>query len=284
MKETMNTQTALYPIREVSRLTGVNAITLRAWERRYELFEPVRTESGHRLFTQNHIDRINAAVKLTEQGIPISQVKRVLGEQTTAVANTENRQNYDYASELFNAIQSFDLERVERELNAVFSELDEATLNLILRQVSLKIECLSLQERAFWESVVLPKLYVRFGNTIRKPSYAYNKRVWLQNGQKSHSDVFLLLVGLHLSSQGWYPFLQVRGQYEPQSLFDSIQKFKCQAIAVVDDTGAMDEMFWKKWVKAYPSLDFFYFVNQPEVDGLSALLSAHYYSLDAPFN
>ncbi len=28
-------QQELFPIREVSRLTGVNAVTLRAWERRY---------------------------------------------------------------------------------------------------------------------------------------------------------------------------------------------------------------------------------------------------------
>ena len=39
----------LFPIREVARLTGVNPVTLRAWERRYGLIQPTRTESGHRL-------------------------------------------------------------------------------------------------------------------------------------------------------------------------------------------------------------------------------------------
>ncbi|MBF4212988.1 MerR family DNA-binding transcriptional regulator, partial [Pseudomonas donghuensis] len=38
----------LFPIREVARLTGVNPVTLRAWERRYGLIQPTRTESGHR--------------------------------------------------------------------------------------------------------------------------------------------------------------------------------------------------------------------------------------------
>ena len=38
----------LYPIREVSRLTGVNSVTLRAWERRYGLIRPQRTPKGHR--------------------------------------------------------------------------------------------------------------------------------------------------------------------------------------------------------------------------------------------
>lgn len=36
----------LYPIREVARLTGINPVTLRAWERRYGLIEPKRTEVG----------------------------------------------------------------------------------------------------------------------------------------------------------------------------------------------------------------------------------------------
>jgi len=48
----------LYTIGTVSRLTGVGSITLRAWERRYELIHPVRKDSGHRLFTRKNIDQI----------------------------------------------------------------------------------------------------------------------------------------------------------------------------------------------------------------------------------
>ena len=40
------------PIREVARQTGVNAVTLRAWERRYGLIVPQRTPKGHRLFSR----------------------------------------------------------------------------------------------------------------------------------------------------------------------------------------------------------------------------------------
>ena len=38
-------QEELFPIREVARLTGINPVTLRAWERRYGLIQPVRTSS-----------------------------------------------------------------------------------------------------------------------------------------------------------------------------------------------------------------------------------------------
>ena len=58
----------LYTIGTVSKLTGVGAITLRAWERRYDLITPVRKESGHRLYTRRHIDQINRITALTQQG------------------------------------------------------------------------------------------------------------------------------------------------------------------------------------------------------------------------
>jgi DNA-binding transcriptional MerR regulator len=71
----------LYPIRTISDLTGVNPITLRAWERRYDLLEPVRKESGHRLYTQQHIDLINRVVGLLDRGMRIGQVKAHLDAQ-----------------------------------------------------------------------------------------------------------------------------------------------------------------------------------------------------------
>ena len=48
----------LYTIREVSELTGVKPVTLRAWQRRYNLVQPQRTEKGHRLYLSSDIATI----------------------------------------------------------------------------------------------------------------------------------------------------------------------------------------------------------------------------------
>lgn len=77
-KTTESQDSALYPIRTVSDLTDVNAITLRAWERRYGLFEPVRKASGHRLYTQENIDLITRVVGLLDRGMRIGQIKAQL--------------------------------------------------------------------------------------------------------------------------------------------------------------------------------------------------------------
>ena len=71
-----NTSNNLYPIRTVSSLTGVNAITLRAWERRYDLIKPIRTAKGHRLYTRADIRLIQEILQRLSQGMSISQITR----------------------------------------------------------------------------------------------------------------------------------------------------------------------------------------------------------------
>ena len=66
------------PIREVARITGVNAVTLRAWERRYGLIVPHRTAKGHRLFSAAHIQRIQHILTWLNRGVSVSQVKPLL--------------------------------------------------------------------------------------------------------------------------------------------------------------------------------------------------------------
>lgn len=75
-------QTELFPIRTVAKLTGVNAVTLRAWERRYGLIKPQRTESGHRLYGREQIDLINRILALLSKGMSISQVARTLSPRS----------------------------------------------------------------------------------------------------------------------------------------------------------------------------------------------------------
>ncbi|SDS87707.1 transcriptional regulator, MerR family [Halopseudomonas xinjiangensis] len=71
----------LYPIREVSRLTGVNPVTLRAWERRYGLLVPHRTESGHRLYSMADIERVRAVTAWIERGVAVSKVGSIIDRQ-----------------------------------------------------------------------------------------------------------------------------------------------------------------------------------------------------------
>ncbi len=62
-------ETELFPIGEVASQTGVNPVTLRAWERRYGLIKPLRTAKGHRMYTLEHIDKIHKVLDWLERGV-----------------------------------------------------------------------------------------------------------------------------------------------------------------------------------------------------------------------
>ncbi|WP_336355434.1 MerR family transcriptional regulator [Pseudomonas granadensis] len=78
------------PIREVARQTGVNAITLRAWERRYGLVVPQRTPKGHRLYSAEHVQRILAILTWLNRGVAVSQVKPLLDTPQAFSETVEN--------------------------------------------------------------------------------------------------------------------------------------------------------------------------------------------------
>lgn len=86
---TNNSEQDYIPIRELSALTGVNSVTIRAWERRYGLLKPTRTPKGHRLYSADDVELIKNVQRNLEQGIAISKIKNLI-HQSTAVQTDEN--------------------------------------------------------------------------------------------------------------------------------------------------------------------------------------------------
>ena len=58
----------MYTIKEAAQRTGVNVALLRAWERRYGIVAPVRTEAGYRIYDDAAIGRIRAMRTLVTDG------------------------------------------------------------------------------------------------------------------------------------------------------------------------------------------------------------------------
>jgi DNA-binding transcriptional MerR regulator/methylmalonyl-CoA mutase cobalamin-binding subunit len=118
----------MFPIRTVSAATGVNAVTLRAWERRYSLLTPKRTPKGHRLYSREQIDTIRRVVELLDQGVAISQVKPLLnrrGETGEDVRSGDGAPPQDtwqaHRERLLEGIAAYDIARLDRLYSDVLS-------------------------------------------------------------------------------------------------------------------------------------------------------------------
>jgi DNA-binding transcriptional MerR regulator len=116
----------LVPIRTVSSLTGVNSVTLRAWERRYDLIKPARTPKGHRLYTMADVEMIHQVVSLLNNGMSIGQVRQVLDNSKICFESTPEIQEGEgldfwqsHRHRLLQAVIVFD----DGALNDIYNEM-----------------------------------------------------------------------------------------------------------------------------------------------------------------
>ncbi|POT55316.1 helix-turn-helix-type transcriptional regulator [Citrobacter amalonaticus] len=73
-----------YTIGDVAERCGINPVTLRAWQRRYGLLKPQRSEGGHRQFDEDDIKRIEEIKRWIKSGVPVGKVKALLEENEMA--------------------------------------------------------------------------------------------------------------------------------------------------------------------------------------------------------
>lgn len=109
-----------YNIGELSSLTGINSITLRAWEKRYGLLHPERTSKGHRIYREQDINRIREIRFWLEKGIAISKVNHSLANMHEEISADPHR--FDEAiKKMLSAAACFDSPHLSTCINELFS-------------------------------------------------------------------------------------------------------------------------------------------------------------------
>jgi DNA-binding transcriptional MerR regulator/methylmalonyl-CoA mutase cobalamin-binding subunit len=105
-----------YRINAVAEMTGIPAATLRAWERRYGVPEPRRTESSYRVYSDADIELIRRVRELCEQGMaPSEAAKLVMADFEQRKAPSANSADpFTHAADaIVHAVDAFDPHQVE---------------------------------------------------------------------------------------------------------------------------------------------------------------------------
>lgn len=136
-------QEELFPIREVARITGINPVTLRAWERRYGLIQPTRTDSGHRLYSQTDIDEVRSILGWIERGVAVSKVGKILAKtqnvrlQASSLDSDVSPGDWaQWQQQIKQAVGSFDEQRLEQTYGRVFASYP---LTVVFEEIFLPV-------------------------------------------------------------------------------------------------------------------------------------------------
>ncbi len=195
-----------FPIRTVSELTGVNSVTLRAWERRYGLIRPQRTPRGHRLYSRDDIRLIRLILDRLATGASIGQVARDTLNDTGPVVDDGDVWS-QYQQRMMEAITRFDdhhLDTVYNDAMALYP-VDIVTTRLIMPLLEelgsrWQEQGGSIAEEHFYSVYLRNKLGARFHHQNMKNT---GPRLIAACLPKEHHEFGILLFALLALGKGY---------------------------------------------------------------------------------
>lgn len=131
-----------HPIQVVARRTGLTVDVLRAWEKRYSVVEPGRSEGGRRLYSDDDIERLRLLRRASRAGRRISQVSSLGTDELAALVREDEREEVESgpekelgeatAAELYlktclAAVERLDAQELEDVLNRALLTLNAQT-------------------------------------------------------------------------------------------------------------------------------------------------------------
>jgi DNA-binding transcriptional MerR regulator len=202
----------LLRIGELSRRLGISEHVLRAWERRYGIPAPVRSDGGYRLYTSADEARIRRMQTHITDGLSAAQAARAtLTEHpsTTSPATSGGASGTGPAATveaLALALDAFDEPTAQAALDRLLSDY---TVESVLRDLLLPY-LRRLGER--WESGEISVAHEHFASNLLRGRLTNLARGWgngngpaavLACAPGEQHDLPLLMLGIALNRLGW---------------------------------------------------------------------------------
>ena len=161
---------ATYTIKDLERISGIKAHTLRIWEQRYEILKPERTDTNIRTYSDEDLKRILNISILNSQGIKISKLACMNAEQLFKQVRevTENTCVHNVqVDNLIIAMVEMDEERFEKLIASFILRhgFDQTMQNIIypfLQKVGVlwQTNCINPAQEHFISNLIRQKIIV----------------------------------------------------------------------------------------------------------------------------
>jgi MerR family transcriptional regulator, light-induced transcriptional regulator len=115
----------LYQIADLEQLTGIKAHTIRIWEKRYNLIEPIRTSTNIRRYSDDHLRKLLNVTTLLSSGMKISRIAELKDKEIDSlVKETHHHNERDaivtaFINELTDSMVRLDEQAFERSFASV---------------------------------------------------------------------------------------------------------------------------------------------------------------------
>lgn len=111
---------AIYSIRDLEKLTGIKAHTIRIWEQRYGLIAPARTDTNIRYYTDENLRHLFNIALLNRNGFKISKLAKMKQEDVAHIVS-EIAENNDSQNAQIDALTLSMIDLDETNFERIFS-------------------------------------------------------------------------------------------------------------------------------------------------------------------
>lgn len=190
----MNNIKTVFSIKDLENLSGIKAHTIRIWEKRYQILEPMRTDTNIRLYDLSSLQKLLNISFLHEYGYKISKIasysETEIPELVRQIVSAKNAKNH--------ALNAFKMAMINFDQQLFFNTYDwlasEKTFQEIFQQVFLPL----LDEIGLlWQTDTISPAHEHFiSYLIRQKIILNSEKLQVLNPAKTHK-VFVLSLPLN---------------------------------------------------------------------------------------
>lgn len=158
-KRTMNNIKNQFSIKDLENISGIKAHTIRIWEKRYNILEPMRTDSNIRYYDTENLQKLLNITLLHNYGYKISRIAKIQETEIPKIVN----QIITEKSKKNHAINDFKLSMMNFDQQLFLQTYQNLLSNKSFKEVFFEIFILLLEEIGYlWQSNTITPAHEHF--------------------------------------------------------------------------------------------------------------------------
>jgi DNA-binding transcriptional MerR regulator len=201
-----------YTIKDLEKISGIKAHTIRIWEQRYQFLQPQRTETNIRTYSSDELKTILNVSLLNKYGFKISHIDKMSAEQMEEKILSLNQidaQKERVVNALIKEMVSLNMANFERQMDTYIGQkgIDKAIVEIIfpfMERVGILwiTNHINPAQEHLATNVIRQKIIL--GIEKLPPVLNYSKRIVLFMPEGEYHEIGLLYVHFLLKQRGFY--------------------------------------------------------------------------------
>ncbi|HLP63825.1 MerR family transcriptional regulator [Flavobacterium sp.] len=167
----MNNIKSSFSIKDLENLSGIKAHTIRIWEKRYDVLQPMRTDTNIRLYDLSSLQKLLNITLLHDYGYKISKISKLHNDKINSlvreIVSEKNAKNH--------AISSFKLAMMNFDQTLFFNTYDQLLSEKSFREIFYEVFIPLITEIGFlWQAETITPAHEHFISYLIKQKILIN--------------------------------------------------------------------------------------------------------------